>query len=154
MLPMENSLVKRINKFFHKPFFSEYRTVFALWLLISIIAGLTKLYKCNNFLIFKYVYWHTIEKVSLYVPYPDCYNDTNHYGPFFSLIIAPFAIVPLPVGVIAWSIVLALSLYYAIRVLPITRWQHVFIYWFCAHELLTALFMSQVSLMWQLQLLL
>ncbi|MCC8170864.1 MAG: DUF2029 domain-containing protein [Parabacteroides sp.] len=143
---MKTNLVKKANEFIHKPFFSDYRTLFGLWALISIIAGITKIHKCNNFLIFRYVYWHTVEGVSLYAPYPDCYNDVNHYGPLFSLIIAPFALLPVPAGVILWSIALGLSLYYAIRVLPFDRRQHVFIYWFCAHELMTALFMSQFNI--------
>lgn len=142
---MEKNIVKKISDFIHQPFFSDYRTLLGLWVLVGVIAGLTKMFKCNNFLIFRYVYWHTIEGVSLYAPYPDCYNDLNHYGPLFSLIIAPFAMVPVPVGALLWSIALALSLYYAIRILPLDRWQHVFIYWFCAHELLTALFMSQFN---------
>ena len=43
-------------------------------------------------------------------------------------------------------IVLSLSLYYAIRKLPFPDRKRIFLYWFCAHELLTALFMSQFNI--------
>ena len=85
--------VQRLYLFLQKPFFSDYRTLFGLWLLLPVIATLLKLSKHNNFLIFRYVYWHTIEQLPLYVAY-DEYWDTNHYGPFFSLVIAPFAMLP------------------------------------------------------------
>lgn len=136
---------QRLYSFFQKPFFSDYRTLFGLWLLLPVVATLLKLSKHNNFLIFRYVYWHTIEQLPLYVAY-DEYWDTNHYGPFFSLVIAPFAMLPVRWGLFFWLIVLSLSLYYAIRKLPFPDRKRIFLYWFCAHELLTALFMSQFNI--------
>ncbi len=136
---------QRLYSFLQKPFFSDYRTLFGLWLLLPVIATLLKLSKHNNFLIFRYVYWHTIEQLPLYVAY-DEYWDTNHYGPFFSLVIAPFAMLPVRWGLFFWLIVLSLSLYYAIRKLPFPDRKRIFLYWFCAHELLTALFMSQFNI--------
>lgn len=137
--------VQRLYLFLQKPFFSDYRTLFGLWLLLPVIATLLKLSKHNNFLIFRYVYWHTIEQLPLYVAYGE-YWDTNHYGPFFSLVIAPFAMLPVRWGLFFWLIVLSLSLYYAIRKLPFPDRKRIFLYWFCAHELLTALFMSQFNI--------
>ena len=137
--------VQRLYLFLQKPFFSDYRTLFGLWLLLPVIATLLKLSKHNNFLIFRYVYWHTIEQLPLYVAY-DEYWDTNHYGPFFSLVIAPFAMLPVRWGLFFWLIVLSLSLYYAIRKLPFPDRKRIFLYWVCAHELLTALFMSQFNI--------
>ena len=137
--------VQRLYLFLQKPFFSDYLTLFGLWLLLPVIATLLKLSKHNNFLIFRYVYWHTIEQLPLYVAY-DEYWDTNHYGPFFSLVIAPFAMLPVRWGLFFWLIVLSLSLYYAIRKLPFPDRKRIFLYWFCAHELLTALFMSQFNI--------
>ena len=99
--------VQRLYLFLQKPFFSDYRTLLGLWLLLPVIATLLKLSKHNNFLIFRYVYWHTIEQLPLYVAY-DEYWDTNHYGPFFSLVIAPFAMLPVRWGLFFWLIVLSL----------------------------------------------
>lgn len=138
-------LLARVQAFIRKPFFSDYRTVFGLWMFIAVIAAIFKINRHNNFTIFRYVFWHTIEQTPLYISYPE-YVDTNHYGPLFSLIVAPFAIFPDKVGFVLWSIALALCLYYAIRKLPIEKKSHIFIYWFCAHDLLTALFMSQFNI--------
>lgn len=137
--------IQRLCLFLQKPFFSDYRTLLGLWLLLPAIATLLKLSKNNNFLIFRYVYWHTIEQLPLYVAYNE-YSDTNHYGPFFSLVIAPFAVLPVGLGLFFWLTALSLSLYYAIRKLPFPNRKRIFLYWFCAHELLTALFMSQFNI--------
>lgn len=129
-----------------RPFFRDPRTLLGLWLLLGLISALLKFHKCNNFLIFKYVFWHTLEQVSLYAPSPAEYDDMNHYGPFFSLVIAPFAVLPHPLGLIFWHVLMALALFVAIRKLPMQQGKQIFIYWFCAHELLTALFMSQFNI--------
>lgn len=137
--------LQNFKLFVQKPFFSNYRTLLGLWILLPVIAALLKINKHNNFLIFKYVYLHTIEQLPLYVPYEE-YWDTNHYGPFFSLVIAPFAVLPEWFGLMMWLVALALFLYYAIRVLPLPQRKLIFIFWFCSHELLTALFMSQFNI--------
>ena len=81
----------------------------------------------------------------MYAPYPAEYYDVNHYGPLFSLIIAPFAVVPHWLGLLAWCVGLSLFCFWAVSKSTLTRRQQVFIYWFCAHELLTALFMQQFN---------
>lgn len=138
----------KLQAFFHKPFFSNPRTLFGLWTLLAVVAGLTKIapHRHNNFLIFRGVFWHTIQKLSLYDFYPTEYNDHNHYGPIFSLVIAPFAVVPDAIGLLFWLVVLALGMYYAVRRLPLEEGRQIFLYWFCAHELLTALQMQQFNI--------
>ena len=141
-------LCAKLQAFFHKPFFSNPRTLFGLWALLAVVAGLTKMapHRHNNFLIFRGVFWHTIQKLSLYDFYPTEYNDHNHYGPIFSLVIAPFAVVPDAIGLLFWLVVLALGMYYAVRRLPLEEGRQIFLYWFCAHELLTALQMQQFNI--------
>ena len=141
-------LCAKLQGFFHKPFFSNPRTLFGLWTLLAVVAGLTKIapHRHNNFLIFRGVFWHTIQKLSLYDFYPTEYNDHNHYGPIFSLVIAPFAVVPDAIGLLGWLVVLALGMYYAVRRLPLEEGRQIFLYWFCAHELLTALQMQQFNI--------
>ena len=141
-------LCAKLQAFFHKPFFSNPRTFFGLWTLLAVVAGLTKIapHRHNNFLIFRGVFWHTIQKLSLYDFYPTEYNDHNHYGPIFSLVIAPFAVVPDAIGLLLWLVVLALGMYYAVRRLPLEEGRQIFLYWFCAHELLTALQMQQFNI--------
>ena len=141
-------LCAKLQAFFHKPFFSNPRTLFGLWTLLAVVAGLTKIapHRHNNFLIFRGVFWHTLQKLSLYDFYPKEYNDHNLYGPIFSLVIAPFAVVPDALGLLGWLVVLALGMYYAVRRLPLEEGRQIFLYWFCAHELLTALQMQQFNI--------
>lgn len=137
--------MEQMRRFFSKPFFSDYRTLFGLWILLPVISALLKIYKHNNFLIFRGVFHHTWQQLPLYTGYPEEYFDTNHYGPFFSLVIAPFAILPEWIGLLCWLVALSLCLYGSVRYLPMPDKKRIFIYWFCAHELLTALFMSQFN---------
>ena len=141
-------LCAKVQTFFRKPFFAQPRTLFGLWTFLAVIAGITKIvpHRHNNFLIFRGVFWHTLQKLSLYDFYPKEYNDHNHYGPIFSLVIAPFAVVPDALGLLGWLVVLALGLYYAVRRLPLEEGRQIFLYWFCAHELLTALQMQQFNI--------
>lgn len=136
----------RVRRFFMRPFFRDSRMLLGLWLLLPVVAALIKINRCNNFLIFKYVFWHTWGQVSLYAPYPDVYFDTNHYGPFFSIVVAPFAVLPHPLGLLFWNVLMVVALFCSIRKLPMEQGKQIFIYWFCAHELLTALFMSQFNI--------
>lgn len=141
-----NKTIEKTREFFSRPFFSNPKTLFWLWIGLGLISALTKFHKCNNFLIFKYVFWHTWNGTPLYEAYPAEYFDVNHYGPLFSLVIAPFAVLPHPLGLIFWHVILALLLYLSIRKLPMEQGKQILILWFCAHELLTALFMSQFNI--------
>lgn len=140
--------MEQLKTFFKKPLFSDYRVLFGLWMTLSVISFLAKM-RCdrhNNYLIFKYVYWHAVKGTPLYGQSPTEYLDSNHYGPFFSLVIAPFALMPDWLGMLLWLMVLTAALYLAVRRLPADKRVRVFIYWFCAHELLTALFMQQFNI--------
>ena len=100
-------LIQDISRFLAKPFFSDSRTLFWLWILLPVIAAITKLHSYNNFMIFRGVFWHTWHGTPLYIEYPDEYFDTNHYGPFFSLIIAPFALLPEWIGLLCWLVAMS-----------------------------------------------
>ncbi len=136
----------KIQSFFARPFFRDYRTLLGLWLLLAVIAAVMKMHSHNNFLIFRGVFWHTWQQVSLFAEYPAEYWDVNHYGPLFSLVIAPFAVVPEWLGLLLWCLMLSLFLYVAIRRSLLTDRQQLFVLWFCAHELLTALYMQQFNI--------
>ena len=139
-------MMDKCKAFLAKPFFHDYRTLLGLWLILGVVGALAKMHAHNNFLIFRGVFWHTFQQLPLYVPYPAEYWDVNHYGPLFSLVIAPFAVVPEWLGLLLWCVALSLFLYVAIRRSDMTRYQQLFVLWFCAHELLTALFMQQFNI--------
>ena len=138
----------KIKAFLALPWWRDYRVLAGLWLLLAVIGAIAKMKpeRCNNFLIFKGTFWHALDGTSLYAAYPQEYFDVNHYGPLFSLVIAPFAVVPHFIGLLAWLIALTASLYFAVRWSQFTKRQQLFILWFCAHELLTALYMQQFNI--------
>lgn len=94
-----------------------------IWFAFALIAVLAELFHhaINNFLIFKNVFWHVIDQKNLYLAYPAEYEDHNFYGPIFSFVIAPFAVLPNQLGVICWVLFNASILYYAITQLPLSR---------------------------------
>lgn len=140
--------IDKLDKIISKPFFSKDSTVMGLWALLAVIAWLTKYFpgKFNNFRIFRQSFWHTLNELPLYGAYPEEYNDIYHYGPVFSLVVAPFALTPVWLGLLTWLVAQSLFLFWAVKMLPGTKREHIFIYWFCAHELLTSLFMSQFNI--------
>ena len=139
---------EKIIAYLSHPLWRDHRFLMGLWLVLAVVSAIAKMKpeRCNNFLIFKGTFWHAYDGTSLYVAYPTEYLDINHYGPFFSLIIAPFAVVPHFLGLLAWTITLTVFLYMAIRLSIFTKHQQLFLLWFCAHELLTALFMQQFNI--------
>ena len=96
------------------------------WFIIPFIALVLELMRSpvqiNNYLIFKNVFWHTIQEQNLYTFYPNEYSDKNHYGPLFSLLIAPFAILPDYLGLVLWGMLNVSILFYAVHKLPISNW--------------------------------
>jgi len=96
-----------------------------LWFLLPLFLTLIKFNigpsSYNNYLIYKQVFWNVLERKNLYDFYPGIYLYQNHYGPTFSFIIAPFALLPDAVGMALWSLTSAGMLYYAIHQLPLEK---------------------------------
>jgi len=113
-----------------------------LWFLLSTIAAIIQLLKgkdnYNNYMIYKGVFWHTLTQVNLFTAYPTEYLDTNHYGSFFSILIAPFALLPDFAGCFLWVLCNALVLFYAIKKLPISSINQKWILLIAAIELMTS----------------
>lgn len=137
----------KIAQFLAKPFFHDYRTIFVLWVLMCIIVAITKSYNSDgNYRIFIGVWNHTIEQLPLFDRYPLEYDDMNHYGPFFALVIAPFAWMNRYAGMAFWMLFLSMFLYVSVRKSDFTKCQQLFVFWFCSHELLNALFLQQYNI--------
>jgi hypothetical protein len=136
-----NSINKKITSFFRLPFFNNRLNIISLWMIITLISVIKQLVigKFNNYKIYKNVYFHTIEKLPLYKEYPLEYFDHNHYGPVFSLVIAPFALLPDYLGLPLWGLFNAGILAWAITQLPLKSTQINAVLWICFQELLTAL---------------
>jgi hypothetical protein len=142
---MNNSKNAGLNKVFS--FLLKKQCVIVIYLLLAIIAGFKQYHhhSYNNYLIFKYVYWHTTDLQNLYNNYAE-YRDSNHYGPVFSVFIAPFALLPNGLGCILWNIANVCILLWGIYSLPISLKKRTIIAWICAHEALTALFSFQFNI--------
>lgn len=128
------------QKFFH--FVSQPKYIFSVYLLASIITAFSKYVRgeqaYNNYLIFKNVFWHTWEQKNLYLQYPDLYFDSNHYGVFFSILIAPFAILPDWLGISLWNLANAGLLVFAFSKLPFSSVKKSWLAWLCLQEYITA----------------
>ena len=136
--------------FFDKPFFKQKKYIIIIWFLISIGSALKQFLrndptKYNNYLIYKNVFFHLINKVSIFDLHPDLYFDCNHYGPLFGLLIAPFAILPDWLGMILWNVLNCGVLVFAINKLPIKQNQITLLFWICAHEFLTSILSFQFN---------
>ena len=144
---MSYNITTKAKAFLAKPIFHDRRTILWLWIALSVIAAVLKYNRTdNNYRIFRGVFWHTLQCTSLYAEYPLEYYDVNHYGPFFSLVVAPFALMPIPLGLVFWCIALSLTLYFAITRSTFSSWQQMFVLWFCSETLLTSLFMQQFNI--------
>jgi hypothetical protein len=127
-------------------FLFQQRTIIGVYILLAIIASLKQYLhgSFNNYLIFKYVFLHTLEQKPLY-ELDTAYFDSNHYGPFFSVIIAPFALLPDWLGTVLWNLANTIILLIGIFKLPLPSKHQKLIAWICAHECLTSLLSFQFN---------
>lgn len=123
------------------------KIILVIWILLASISAIKQylIGNDNNYLIFKNVFYHTLEQKSLYATYPNLYFDHNHYGPIFSLFIAPFALLPDGIGMVLWCLFNALVLVYAIRQINLESNKINLVLWICAHEFLTAILGQQFN---------
>lgn len=118
-----------------------------IWFGLSFFAILKQVlhHHINNYQIYKYTFINLVHQVNLFAPQPQHFEDSNHYGPLFALVIAPFTLFPDGVGAVLWVIVNAWVLYQAILLLPLTALQRNAVLLICAHELMTSAFNAQFN---------
>jgi hypothetical protein len=120
-----------------------------IWFLFPMLACIAEISRglgdINNFLIYKQVFWHTIEQKHLYLSYPLEYSDVNHYGPLFSILIAPFALLPVYIGCFLWCLLYVGFLFYAIKQLPLSEKSIQFILLIGVFELITSVHSVQFN---------
>ena len=123
------------------------RFVISLFITIALITGIKQYTRghYNNYKIFKYTFLHSLDEKSLYEEYPLEYGDSNHYGPIFALIIAPFALLPDALGTSLWNVANALILCMGFYSLPLPLRTRSIIALICAHEALVALLSFQFN---------
>jgi hypothetical protein len=119
-----------------------------IWFLLPAIASILEMSRgeehFHNFILYKHVFFHTIQQVNLYDGVPVLDFD-NHYGPLFSLVIAPFSFLGNYIGCFLWCIFMAWVLYFAINLLPISKQQQLTILLITAVEMMTATHSVEVN---------
>ncbi|MXV51590.1 DUF2029 domain-containing protein [Pedobacter sp. HMF7647] len=108
-----------------------------IWTLLAVVVThyQLKVNLINNFLIFRGTYVHALNGVNLYDFDPSCCQDTNHYGPIFSLIMAPLSFVGVQTASYIFQIANALLVWYAIDKLPLNQLKKNAICLICTQEL-------------------
>lgn len=116
--------------------------IFGVYLIIAVATALSKYFRgpqaINNYLIFKNVFVNTIEQKNLYLQYPERYLDSNHYGILFSILIAPFALIPDWLGISLWNVANAAIFLFAIYKLPFSDAKKALFALLCLQEYITA----------------
>jgi len=106
-----------------RKFYQDNRFVLFLWVLITLIFVIDSwvTHRYNNYLIFENTFRNLLHERSLYTHYPAYHDDTNHYGPVFSVLIAPFAMLHNWVGLLLWNLFNCFLLFKAIQTLPLSE---------------------------------
>ena len=136
-----------MKKFFQQPWLSDYRTLAMLWGLVALFCIYKIVHGGNpdwDYLIFTHSYDHAWANMPLYPLYEE---DTNYflYGPTFAALIAPFAWMPDLVGQVLWELFITFFLFVVIRYSWMTKYQKVFIMWFCMQEVLNCVLDSEMN---------
>jgi hypothetical protein len=132
-------------------FFKKYsiNIVVFFWMLLTFLTAVSEIMRgpgaINNYQIFKNVFFHTLQQTNLYAAYPAAYFDLNHYGIVFSLLIAPFALLPDWAGCLLWCMANALVLYYTIMRLPIEQNKKIIVLAIALVEMLTSIHSTQFN---------
>lgn len=93
----------------------------------------------NNYVIFKCSFFHLIHGTNLYGLYPAEHWDFYKYSPTFALFMGSIAYLPDLLGLSIWNILNGITVFFAIRMLPLSVRKQCLILWFAALELLTCL---------------
>ncbi|HEY5326785.1 MAG TPA: glycosyltransferase family 87 protein [Mucilaginibacter sp.] len=92
----------------------------------------------DNYFVYKSGFINVIHRHTTFGLLRGPAHDSYHYGPVFSLLMAPFALLPDGVGVILWVTFNAWVLYTAIKLLPLKENGYLPVLLICAHELMTS----------------
>ncbi len=120
-----------------------------LWFLLACLGAFLKIHlgpgSIGNFLVYRKVFWHAIHQMDLYTYYPSENLGSYLYGPVFSILISPFALLPVNAGAFLWSVVNAAFLFFAIRKLPVSYKNQNIILLICLVEMMTAVQNMQIN---------
>ncbi|MBC7557630.1 MAG: DUF2029 domain-containing protein, partial [Chryseobacterium sp.] len=129
---------------------SNPKIIFGIYLLLSFVSALAKYFRgpqaYNNYFLFKNVFLSSLKKENIFLQHPDLFFDANHYGVFFGILIAPFALMPDWLGMPLWNVANALIFVFALSKLPISNIKKSFVAWLCLQEFITAALSVQFNI--------
>jgi hypothetical protein len=128
---------------------TKYLLVASLYFIVAIYSWAYKYFtdRYRNYRIFEKVFWHERAQVNLYSVYPSEYHaiDSNHFGPLFGILIAPFALLPNAVGMLLFNLLNAFLFAWAIYLLPLTAKRRLAIMLVCLIEFANSVHSIQVN---------
>lgn len=130
-------------------FKTKYLLTVSLYFLVATYSWAYKYFsdRYRNYRIFEGVFFHERTRTNLYAVYPSEYHamDSNHFGPLFGILIAPFALLPDGVGMLLFNLLNAFLFVLAINSLPLTANRRLLIMLFCIIEFANAVHSIQVN---------
>jgi hypothetical protein len=113
-----------------------YQWTCILYIAVAIFCWQLKYFRHidNNYLIFRTSFYHFKDHVNLYLHYPKEYYDVYIYGPAFTILIAPLALMPEWLGFFFWEVGNAAIFLWAINTLPFNNRTKTAILLLCAIE--------------------
>lgn len=104
-----------------KSFLFDYRTIFFLYMAITLVAALQliSIDQNNNFYIFRASSKHLLQGLPLYIEYPKEYFDFFYYNPVFPVLFMPFSLLPLYVSLVLWLLTISLCCYFIFKKIPL-----------------------------------
>lgn len=136
--------MKNKLKFLLKPNF-----VFFLYMLVTVVASLQKIFKeiPNNYLIFKYSFLNLIYGIDLYSLHPEQHYDYYKYSPVFTLLMAPFTLIPDFVGALLWNVLNVFVFFMGVKSLELDNKYKAIFLWLCLFEVITSINYFQSNLL-------
>ena len=135
------SRVPLAGLFARYPVLADWRFVGCVVLIaaVAVAAQQVSLSTVNNYVIFRQSFVHLMAGADLYARYPAEHVDLYKYSPTFALFMAPFAALPLWLGVLLWTVLNALAPLLAVYRLPISGQAKAFVVLFSLTKLVGAL---------------
>jgi hypothetical protein len=121
--------------------FTKIKFVYFVYFAVALVASVQRYFlgKINNYKIFKTSFFNLIAGNDLYVLYPAAHFDHFKYSPTFALLMAPIAVLPDILGVVVWTLLNVVPLYYAINRLELADKKKALVCWIVLIELITSL---------------
>jgi hypothetical protein len=140
-------MLGKLKTFFSTTLFSNKKYLIGLWFLTASFAIAKTLIsgKYNNYLIFKFTFYSLINRRNFFLPQPENFEHYNLYGPTFSLLIAPFAVLPNWLGLSLWLLFNCTILIWALYKLPVSSIAKSAIALIALHENLTSILNAQFN---------